>query len=133
MSSLTEFRQAIQDALQAAYKFTFVAGDLPGPAPESDAGCVWARGKREFGDDVMVEEVLLGVRVFAQWKQRGGVTSGPNEEELEKALETLQTTLRAIRTTAGPWMFRVTEVEIDRSQSAVEATLLAYQANLAGG
>lgn len=131
--TLTSFRQDMQDALQDAFGFRFVAGMFEGPSAERDAGCVWARGKREWSENVQVEELFLGVRVFKQWKQTEGTTDLPNADDLEGLLEQVQSTLLPLRTTLGPWMFRVTELEILWEQSAVEATLLGYQTNVAGG
>jgi hypothetical protein len=131
--TLTSFRQAVQDALSDAFPFPFVAGQFEGPSADRDAGCVWARGKREFADNILVEELFLGARVFKQWKQPEGTNDLPNADDLEALLEQVQTTLRPLATTLGPWMFRVTELEILWEQSAVEATLLGMQANLASG
>lgn len=129
MASLTAFRQGLQDALQTSFGFRFVAGDFPGPSTERDLGCVWVRGKSEWADDVNVEEIHMGVRVFKRWEQPEGTTL-PNEDDLERLLELVQTTLKPLNTTLGPWFFRTTDLQIVRDQSAVETTLVAWQSNL---
>lgn len=134
MSTLGDFRSAVQAALEAAYGFEFLAGEYVGVSQEATTGCVWSRGKREWAEDVQIEELHLGVRVFPQWSQQEGeLQSGPLEEEYEEFVDTLQATLKPLRTTLGPWMFRVVEVEVNRDSACVEALLVGLAENVHGG
>lgn len=131
MVALKTFRQSVQDELDDAFPFPFIAGPWEGPSPDRDFGCVWSRGKRE-ADPVTDEEVFLGVRVFKQWKQVEESNDVPNADELEDFADLVQTTMAQVLTTMGVWFLRVTELEILWEQSGVEATIVGRQLNAGG-
>ena len=129
MVALTGYRQGLQDTLASLLApIEFFAGRIDTPQENRDVGCVYVTGKRE-GADVATEEIELVVRVFKQWKLEQGYTQ-PQVAALESLVEEVQVALRDVQTTMGPWMFRVVQVEVLYELSAVEATVLATQANL---
>lgn len=125
--SLTSFRQAVQDKLQDAMGITFVAGMLTAADSNRDIGCVWIAGIRERSD-VQTEEIVARARVFTQFEATQGYRQG-DIDQLETLAEQFQTALKTIQLTAGPWMFRVTEVQLLIDEHGVEATMVGIDDN----
>jgi hypothetical protein len=134
VTALTTFRAAVQSGLQTALGIRFYAGIHEGPIEDRDLGCCWAAGKREYAQDVNLEEVFVTVRVFKQFKAKQGFTEY-DEVPLENLIDALQDALKPLQTTLGPWMFRVIEITRLEGQYGVEAQLVALQPNrfAAGG
>jgi hypothetical protein len=134
--SLKSFRFAVRDELATRLGLPFLDGYVEGPIQTRDLGCIWSVGKRENDENVQEEIVELRARVFRRWVQvrdeQQPIDTGP----LEDMAESIQTALKddQVRVTwqqeHGIWMFRVTQVEIVLERQAVEATIVALQANL---
>jgi hypothetical protein len=129
MASLTDFRTNVQSTLALALGITFESGILEGPIEDRTVGCCWSEGKREWAQDVNLEEILLKGRVLLQWKQQQGLNN-LQLSTLEELLEDVQAALKPIQVSSGPWQFRLSEIEIVYEQNGVEFSLSALQANL---
>lgn len=129
MSTVGAFRQAVQDHLEDDLGITVVAGTREGRSEDRDIGYVWVARVAEAGGSVQDETITLGVRIFKQWKQQQG-THRP-VTALEDLIETLQTSLAPVRTTLGPWFFRLTDIEPNYEDSYVTGTIEAWQQNMA--
>lgn len=128
MSSLTSFRQAVQDHLQTDLGVPMVAGTREGRSDDRDIGYVWVEDVAEVSGNVNDETVIVGVRVFKQWKQQQGTHR--DVTAMEDMIEAIQTSLKPVRTTLGPWFFRVTHLVPDYADQHVTATIEGYQQNL---
>lgn len=128
---LTAFRNALMDQLATALGVEVVAGIINQPLEDRSIACVWIASVGEVSDAVQLETIDARIRVFRQWKQQSTIDMAEDDvAALETLAETLQTTLKTIQTTAGPWMFRVTGVELDLGSMGVEAAVLATHENL---
>jgi hypothetical protein len=128
--SLTDFRQNLQNTLETAMSIHFVAGVITTARDDRDIGCVWIAGIRPWGQDGLVEEIVAHARVFTQFEATQGFKQG-DIAQLEGLAETFQTALKAVRQSAGPWTFNVTEIALLLEEHGVEATITAFQGNLA--
>lgn len=125
--SLSDFRQGVQDELQADLGITMVAGVREGRSEDRDIGYVWVDRIAEDGTDVNLEVISLTVRVFKQWKIQEG-THRP-VEAFEALIEAVQLSLKDKQTQLGPWFFRVTEILPDYEDMYITATVEARQDN----
>lgn len=127
---LTTWRETLATQVGVALGIeTVVAGKVEGPVPDSHLVCSWPNGKREFGDNVTVEEVEVFVRVFEQWDQRAIVEQPASPARLEGWAEQLQMGLAEMVTGIGPWEVRVVEMEFDMDVRSVTALVRAWQYN----
>jgi hypothetical protein len=131
MSTVTDFRFALQADLAVALGFEFVGGIVEPPQTERNIGCVWFETKRPHSRDGNMEEVYYRVRVFRLFRQGQGVEDTTRDiTGLEELVEDLQAAFRAVLTTLGHDFFTVLELGIDYPGQFVEAALVAYQRNL---
>lgn len=127
--SIVTFRQAVQTELATDLAIDVEAGvPLFDRSDDRTIGFVWVERIAEDPQDVQIEVVTLGVRVFQQWKQQQG-THRP-VDVFEALMESIQTSLKDKQTTLGPWMFRVVELVPDYENMHVTATVEARQSNL---
>jgi len=125
--SLTSFRQNVQDGLAAALGIPFEGGIKEGPVEDRTIGFCWIAGVRDR-EDGQSQEIELHAKILKQWRQRAEYGQRAFSE-LESFTEQLQAALRTVRTSYGPWDFRVAQVELIPEENAVEATILALDVN----
>lgn len=144
MSERTDFREALQAALQTALRtslslpdLTFEAGKIDGPQPDRDIGCAWWEGKRPWTRDANEEESYFRVRVLRQFRQdQGGEEPRKTLNEiLEETAEAVEDVLKANLVGLGPRLLVIREVSSDHDAQLVEAQMVAYMRNrtAAGG
>ncbi len=111
--TLTDFRETIRARLEDQMGFEFVAGSLHGPMEDHKRGCVYVSGGSVEG---LEQDVLLGIRVFPQWREIEPY--GPPISELEEIPDQVSAALKAIQAQpgAGFWFFSLQEFEIDYDQ-----------------
>lgn len=129
--SLTTFRQAVAARAGTALSIaTVLDGKLEGPVQRRDVVCSWPARKGELPDDADLEELEVFVRVLTAYVQRVDDETPWDPGPLETIAETLQAGLDDIQTAAGPWFFRLVEVEIDVDRQSVTGRVLGWQRNL---
>lgn len=127
--SLPAFRQGVQDQLAAGLGITVDAGQpLFDRSEDRDIGYVWVDRIAEDPTDVQIEVITLGVQVFKQWKIQQGLARPV--DDFENLVEQIQTSLKGVQTSLGPWMFRLVELVPDYENMNVSATIEARQDNL---
>lgn len=130
--SLTTYREAVRTALAAALTVTFVEGKLDGPIENAALGCIWPiRVERDsaVADD---ELITIGVRVFQPFiPQNSPKVPTHDPDVLEVVAETIQTTIRGIRTGQGPWNQWVDTIGFDMDANMVDVVIQARQTNYA--
>jgi hypothetical protein len=128
-NTLTSFRLALQAYLKTTFSFEFESGQLEGPIEDRTVGCCWTVSVSEWPEDVQLEQITVGVRIFKQWQQQQGLPN-PSISDLEDLAETLQEALKPVQTTLGSaWQFRLTQVELDLETNGIEGTIVALQPN----
>lgn len=132
-ATLTTFRQTVANELATELGIPFVPGRVEGPIENGLLGCSWPAGKRENADDANVEELEIYVRVLRPFTERIEPRLPIDPTPLEDLADTFQTALEAVQTSAAPWYFRVTELELDVDAYTITATLVGYGYNLFGG
>ncbi len=125
--TLTSFRQAVQDELQADLGVAMVAGIREGRSEDRDIGYVWVETIADDGSDVQVRVITVGVRVFKQWKAQQGTHR--DVTAIEELMESVLASLKDKQTALGPWFFRVPEIVPNYEDMHVTATIVARDAN----
>ncbi len=130
--SLTTFRQTVADTVGNALGIPpeqRVDGKLEGPLEQGPILCSWSEVVREK-DEVDLEEVEVLLRVLLPYVERTDPAMAIDPAPLEEIVETIQTSLRDVETTAGPsFGFRPVLLTIDVDARRVTALLVGTQFN----
>lgn len=127
--SLTSFRETIAATLSNGLGIPFVPGKLEGPQ-KHDIGCTFPDRKGEFPENVDLEQLQIFVRVYKKFERSRNQERPRDPAELEAIAEQIQTLLYPQQTSAGPWFFRVTEIEFDMDDNGLQALIVSWESNL---
>lgn len=127
--TVTAFRQAVMDVLSAQLGMPVIAGRVDGAIKARRVCCVWPIRRTRPADHVLEEDIVLGVRLWARWRDPKDPDRPVDPTPLEELSETFLLALGAVQTSLGPWQIDIQNLSFDVEAQGLEATIAGRQWN----
>lgn len=130
---MTQWRKHVAGVLEPALGIALQHGKVDSGVERKRVGCIFPDAQQEFPEDVNQDVLTVIVRVFLPLKtQRSSSVPAHDPEGLEALAEMVSLTWREHTTDQGHgvWFSRRVGVEYDLDANMLEATFIAFTANL---